>query len=75
MDKSQGRVGGVGGEQYCYRSDRASRATKTAGELPDEPERSPLTTALPGWVGELSVQHGNRLPFSDKWAERLKGRN
>ena len=59
--------------QCCY---GASRASRPAAGPPDEPERSPLTTALPGWVGELSVQHGNgtdRLPFSEKWANHLQG--
>lgn len=54
-------------EQCCYRD------AKPAAGLPDEPERS---EALPAWVEELSVKHGNgsdRLPFSEKWANRLQG--
>lgn len=51
-------------EQCCY------RASRPVGGLPDEPERS---TALPEWVEALAVQHGNKLPFSDKWASGLQG--
>lgn len=52
--------------QCCY------GGTKPAEGLADEPERS---TALPGWVEALSVQHGNgdRPPFSEKWANQLQG--
>lgn len=67
MVDSQDRIEG---EQCCYGASRASRA---AVELSDEPERS---TALPTWVEELSLKHGNgpdRLPFSEKWANQLQG--
>ena len=57
-------------EQCCYGASRASSASRPVGELSDEPERS---TALPEWVEKLSVQHGNRLPFSEKWANQLQG--
>ena len=67
MDEGQGRVGGVENEQCSY---RASRASRPIVELPDEPERS---ESLPAWVEELSGQHGNKLPFSDKWASGLQG--
>ncbi len=67
MDEGQGKVGGAEGEQCYY---RASRASRPVVELPDEPGRS---ESLPAWVEELSVQHGNRPPFSEKWANHLQG--